>query len=126
MVPTDPDNPSEPQQEERRRNPRTKVMVEVELHSAGTAAPLRARTTDLSLGGCYVEMMFTLEVGTTLKIVLWINDVKMSVRGIVVTRHPQVGNGIQFTDMAAEDRVRLERFLASTQNAQSPRRLENR
>jgi c-di-GMP-binding flagellar brake protein YcgR len=125
MVPTDPDNPSEPQQQERRRHPRTKIMVEVELHPEGTAAPLRARTTDLSLDGCYVEMMFTLEAGTKLKTALWINNVKMSTRGIVVTRHPQVGNGIQFTDMAAEDRVRLERFLATAQNAQSPRQPED-
>jgi hypothetical protein len=65
-------------------------------------------------------MMFTLEVGTKLKIVLWINDVKVSTGGVVVTRDLQVGNGIDFTDIAPEDRVRLEQFLAVAGNPQSP------
>jgi len=56
-------------------------------------------------------MLFTLEVGTKLKIVLWINDVKVSTGGVVVTRDLQVGNGIEFTDMAPEDRARLKHFL---------------
>ena len=58
-------------------------------------------------------MMFTLEVGTKLKIVLWINDVKVSTGGLVVTRDLQVGNGIEFTDMAPEDRERLKHFLTA-------------
>jgi hypothetical protein len=48
--------------------------------------------------------MFTLEAGTKVKIVLWINDLKMSTGGVVVTRDLQVGNGIEFTDMAPRDR----------------------
>ncbi|PYX53396.1 MAG: hypothetical protein DMG76_25745 [Acidobacteria bacterium] len=49
-----------------------KIAVEAELQSERTATPLRVKTADLSLDGFYVEMMFTLEVGTKLKIVLWI------------------------------------------------------
>ncbi len=116
MVPTDPDTPSESQ---KREGPRTKIAVEVELQSERTATPLRVKTTDLSLGGFYVEMMFTLEVGTKLKIGLWLNDVKVSAGGIVVTRDLQVGNGIEFIDMATEDRLRLERFLAAANDAPS-------
>ena len=62
-----------------------KIAVEAELQSERTATPLRVKTTDLSIGGLYVEMMFTLEVGTKLKIVLWIDDVKVSTGGIVMT-----------------------------------------
>ncbi len=65
-------------------------------------------------------MMFTLEVGTKLKIVLWLNDVQVSTGGIVVTRDLQVGNGIKFIDMATEDRLRLRRFLAVAGSPQSP------
>ena len=46
-----------------------------------------------------------------MKIVLWINDVMVSTGGVVVTRDLQVGNGIEFTDMAPEDRARLKHFL---------------
>ena len=120
MVPTDPDTPSESQKREGRQHPRTKIAVEVELQSERTATPLRVKTTDLSIGGLYVEMMFTLEVGTKLKIVLWLNDVQVSTGGIVVTRDLQVGNGIKFIDMATEDRLRLGRFLAVAGSQQSP------
>ena len=37
-----------------------------------------------------------------------------------MTRDLQVGNGIDFIDMAPEDRVRLEQFLAVSGNPQSP------
>ena len=98
-------------QREHRQHSRTKVIVTVELQPDGTSAPLRVETADLSIGGLYVEMMFTLEAGTKLKIVLWISDLKMSTGGVVVTRDLQVGNGIEFTDMAPRDRERLSHFL---------------
>ena len=121
MDPASPDDPPEPQREDRRQHPRTKIAVEAELQSERTATPLRVKTADLSLEGFYVEMMFTLEVGTKLKVGLWLDDVKVSTGGVVVTRDLQVGNGIQFTDIATEDRLRLKRFLAAADDAQSPK-----
>ena len=109
----DTDGSRERKQREHRQHSRTKVMVTAELQSERTSGPLRVETADLSIGGLYVEMMFTLEVGTKLKIVLWIDDVKVSTGGIVVTRDLQVGNGIEFTDMAPEDRARLKHFLTA-------------
>ena len=120
MDPTSPNHPAESKREERRQHPRTKVAVEVDLQSERTATPLRVKSADLSLGGLYVEMMFTLEVGTKLKIVLWLNDVQVSTGGMVVTRDLQVGNGIKFIDMATGERLRLKRFLAVAGNPQSP------
>ena len=119
MDPTSPNHP-ESKRKERRQHPRTKVAVEVDLQSERTATPLRVKSADLSLGGLYVEMMFTLEVGTKLKIVLWLNDVQVSTGGMVVTRDLQVGNGIKFIDLATEERLRLKRFLAVAGNPQSP------
>ncbi len=119
MDPTSPNHP-ESKRKERRQHPRTKVAVEVDLQSESTATPLRVKSADLSLGGLYVEMMFTLEVGTKLKIVLWLNDVQVSAGGMVVTRDLQVGNGIKFIDLATEERLRLKRFLAVAANPKSP------
>jgi c-di-GMP-binding flagellar brake protein YcgR len=90
MEPTSPNHPSKSKREERRQYSRTKVAVSVELQSDKTSTPLLVKTADLSIGGLYVEMMFTLEVGTKLKLVLWINDVKLSIGGLVVTRDLQL------------------------------------
>jgi hypothetical protein len=107
MVPINPGNSSEPHREERRRHPRKTIAVDVEIQLEGIAAPIRT--------------MFTLDMGTELKITLWINDVKVSTGGRVVTRFRNLGNGIEFTEMSLEDRSRLEQFLATAQDAQSPR-----
>jgi c-di-GMP-binding flagellar brake protein YcgR len=100
------------ERKERRRHVRIKTAVAVELQLEKQAVPLRARTTDLSLGGCYVEMMFTLEVGTKVKLTLWIGDAKVNSEGIVVSRKLRIGNGIKFTGMDAKDSARLKQFLA--------------
>jgi c-di-GMP-binding flagellar brake protein YcgR len=76
------------------------------------AAPFRTTTSDISPGGCYVETMFALEIGTKLKIKLWLDSVTLSTAGIITTRHPQVGNGIQFTNIDNEDVRKLEQFLS--------------
>ena len=86
----------------------------------GGRTPPRVKTADLSLGGLYVEMMFTLEIGSKLKIVLWIRRTGEPA-GVVVTRDLQVGNGIKFTEMSAEDRAKLKHFLSAAQEARPPR-----
>jgi PilZ domain len=91
---------------------RCKVAVQVELYPAGVTAPLRTATCETSLGGCYVETMFTLAVGTTLTMTLWLGDEKVVTPGRVATCFPQVGNGIEFTGMSTDDQKKLERFLA--------------
>jgi c-di-GMP-binding flagellar brake protein YcgR len=112
MSPTHPSSPPAPQ-ERHRRHLRTQVAVEIELQLEKHATPLRTKTVDLSLGGCYIDMLFTLEVGTKVNLTLTINDGKISAEGVVVNRDLQAGNGIQFTAMSTEDSVRLQQFLAA-------------
>ena len=97
---------------EKRRHPRRKVPIQIELHLEGGAAPLRTATSETSLGGCYVETMFTLAVGTLLTMTLWLGDDKVITECRVATCFPQVGNGIEFTGMSDDAQGKLERFLA--------------
>ena len=97
---------------ERRRYLRIQVAVQIEIRPDGTNVPMRLETSDLSSGGCYVETTFTLDVGTKLDIVLWLDQQKLSTRAVVVTCHPQFGNGISFL-MFPENEARLRAFLDS-------------
>ena len=72
---------------------------------------MRLETSDFSLGGCYVEMALTMDIGTKLDLVLWLNQEKVCVKGVVVTRHAQFGNGIQFERLSAENAVKVAYFL---------------
>jgi c-di-GMP-binding flagellar brake protein YcgR len=116
---TDPNSPTEPPKPHR-RHLRTKAAVEIELQLEKHATPLRTKTVDLSLGGCYIDMLFTLEVGTKVNLTLTINDGKISAEGVVVNRDLKVGNGIQFTAMSTEDSVRLQQFLAAIPDVPPP------
>jgi len=95
---------------ERRKNPRFKISVPVEIHTEGSTAPVHCATSDLSLGGCYIESMYPFPVGTCLDLRLDVSGTLL-IAARVVTCDPQFGNGIQFIRMLPEDRAILIKFL---------------
>jgi c-di-GMP-binding flagellar brake protein YcgR len=109
MVDNVPDRP------ERRRYPRIKAKVSVELLVPG-AAPTRTSTDEISLCGCYIETMFTMEVGTKIAVVLSVKGQNVRAQGIVVTKYPQVGNGIDFVELNQDDRRKLSEFISEHQH----------
>jgi c-di-GMP-binding flagellar brake protein YcgR len=96
---------------ERRERPRVKVKVPVELYLENSESHIRGATADLSLSGCYIETMFPLPIGTTLELKLQVGEDTLLVLAKVVTCDPQVGNGMQFTQMLPEDVEELCAFL---------------
>ncbi|SPF43550.1 hypothetical protein SBA1_50002 [Candidatus Sulfotelmatobacter kueseliae] len=97
---------------ERRKHPRFTVSVPVEVHAEGSDTPIRCTTSDLSLGGCYIESMYPFPVGATLDLRLQLENTLL-VEAKVVTSYPQVGNGMEFIRMLPEDRAELRAFLES-------------
>jgi hypothetical protein len=98
---------------DRRSYPRLKTANSVEVYPQGQSSPIRARTADLSLGGCYVEMPNPLAKGTVLRIGLWVNQTKLWADGKVISSTPGFGIGVQFTGMSEVDRAQLQQFLES-------------
>jgi PilZ domain len=114
MVDSVPDRP------ERRRYPRIKARVPVELLCPG-AAPMRTSTDEISLCGCYIETMFTMEVGTKVALVFSVNRENLRTKGVVVTKYPQVGNGIDFVELTEDDTRRLGELISEHQHEDSTR-----
>jgi PilZ domain len=96
---------------DRRLHSRHTVQVQIELRLDGNDVPMRLETTDLSRGGCYVQMMMTLEIGAQLQATLWLGGFPIVVRCRVVTRHPQFGNGIMFVSFDGQAEPALARYL---------------
>jgi hypothetical protein len=94
-----------------RRHPRYTVQVQIEIHPEGSPVPTRLETTDLSRSGCYIQMLTPLPVGLRVQATLWLAGSAIVVRGRVVTRHPQFGNGIMFVDFEDQAEVLLNRYL---------------
>ena len=105
---------SNPHDPERRRYPRIKAKVPVEL-LCSTMPSIRTATDEISLCGCYIETMFTMDVGTKLSLVFSINQDKIGAHGVIVTKYPQVGNGVDFVDIAPQDRLKLSEFISESE-----------
>ena len=102
---------------ERRKHPRFTVSVPVEVHAEGSDTPIRCTTSDLSLGGCYIESMYPFPVGSILDLRLQLENTLL-IQARVVTSYPQVGNGMEFVRMLPEDRAELGKFLDSVAKEQ--------
>lgn len=103
---------------ERRAHPRIEAALPIEVRPDHSTQVLQLETTNISVGGCYIQMAFTLEVGRMLDLVLTLRDYRMAIRGVVVSRHPRRGNGIMFLEIARGDRVRLQNFLSCLRDNQ--------
>jgi hypothetical protein len=108
--------PSSEPPHERRESTRIKVSVPVELFTPESDVPHRCATTDLSQSGCYIESMLPFPIGTVFEMSLQLEETLLVV-GTVVTRDPQVGNGIKFTRMLPEDRALLQAYVEAAQQA---------
>lgn len=98
-----------------RKFPRVKVSIPAEARHVMESFPRRGQTTNLSEGGCYIEMVQTLEPPTCVDVVLWLNDQKIQARAEVVTRNAHLGNGIRFLRISDADKVKLRTFVESAQ-----------
>jgi len=104
---------AEKRKEERRRYPRYAVRGEAEIYAPGASFPERGRLTDLSRGGCFVELLAALTMDTKVNLVLVISQRRIQVQGVVRSVLTNFGLGIQFVHLEADDLHRLEEVLAS-------------
>lgn len=99
--------------QDRRRHPRFKSMNSVEIYPDGQTTPIRARTADLSLGGCFIEMSTPLTVGTQVRLGLWVRETKIWLKGKAVSLAPGFGNGVAFLEVGELEQSELKTFLDS-------------
>jgi c-di-GMP-binding flagellar brake protein YcgR len=74
--------------------------------------PVRCQLTDLSLGGCYLEVGSPFPVSTRLTLSMRANEVELKTEGVVRVMHPEKGMGVEFSRTTAEHRGLLEKFLS--------------
>jgi PilZ domain len=98
-------------QKDRRTSGRIKCVNSAEVYLAGENAPIRTRTSDLSVGGCFLEMPNPLPKARQVRIALWVEDFKLWTGAEVVTSTPGFGIGVKFIEMTEQDRNQLKRFL---------------
>jgi c-di-GMP-binding flagellar brake protein YcgR len=73
--------------------------------------PIRCQLTDLSLGGCYLEISSPFPVGARVTLAMRAADIEVRVQGLVRVMHPDKGMGVEFTQGTTEHRAAVENFL---------------
>jgi PilZ domain len=69
--------------------------------------------TDISIGGCYVEMLSPLPVKTLIKLPINLGEETLLLSGEVRSAQAGFGMGVLFVDVSAENLEKLQRFAPS-------------
>jgi CheY-like chemotaxis protein len=73
--------------------------------------PVRCQLTDLSMGGCYLDIPSPFPVSTRVTLSMRASEVELRSEGVVRVMHPDKGMGVEFTQTTPEHRGLLEKFL---------------
>ena len=73
--------------------------------------PIRCQLTDLSLGGCYLEMASPFPASSRVTLSMRAGTVEVRAQGVVRIMHPDKGMGVEFTQATPEHRAAVEKFL---------------
>ncbi|MCU1297777.1 MAG: hypothetical protein JWO91_2055 [Acidobacteriaceae bacterium] len=115
--------------QDRRRYPRMKCFVAVEMRLEGSESPLWGNLADTSMGGCFIETPAPVENGVALRIGLWLANGQLWVKGMVlngiVTRSsPCFGVRVKFTGLDSTERGTLREFLRFIEKTMSQFQIE--
>ena len=96
----------------RRGEQRFACKLGAEVYRLGSGVPNRCTLSDISEGGCYVEMPTPLSGQSGVEILVRTADTKFRIRGQVLATHPGFGMGVRFMFRDSAEREEILRLLA--------------
>ncbi len=102
----------------RRAQIRYSCRLGAEVYRTGTSVPNHCCLTDLSSGGCYLEVPLPFPQGSSVEIVVRTYELKLHLRGTVQASHPGYGMGVAFQLKTKEEQINVKKltdFVAATQ-----------
>jgi CheY-like chemotaxis protein len=96
----------------RRGEQRMPCALGAEVYRLGSTVPNRVSLSDISEGGCYVEMPSPMSGKPGVEILVRTADTKLRVRGQVITSHPGFGMGVRFLLRDSGEREKILQLLA--------------
>lgn len=98
---------------DRRHHTRYCHKMGVALYQQGVAVPVRCTLTDISRGGCYVEIPSPFPLLALVEVLIHTEAVKLWVSGVVKVVHTCFGMGIEFKDLTLSQQTTLDRLIDS-------------
>src|SRR5579863_3037253 len=113
----EPQVAADPDPNNRRTQTRYACRLSAEVYRTGTPVPVHCCLSDLSAGGCYLEVPLPFPKASEVEIVVRTHELKLRVRGTVQAAHPGYGMGIAFELKTKEEQANVKKltdFVAAT------------
>src|SRR5579864_3108983 len=96
---------------ELRRAHRYPIVASVEIRERRTDTRVRARTSDLSAIGCYVDTLNPLPAGTEVELRILYNNEIVTIRGAVAYAKANMGMGVEFVEVPVNQLKVLQKWF---------------
>lgn len=96
---------------DRREETRYACRLGAEVYRTGIGVPHHCSLTDLSPGGCYLEMSLPFTAKTPIEITVRTHHLKLRLRGTTQTSHPGYGMGVAFELKTKDQCVEVQKLL---------------
>jgi hypothetical protein len=96
---------------EKRRTPRYPFIAVAELTDAGSGGQLNSQVAELSLNGCYVDMLNTLPVNSTVTLKIFAHSECFEATARVIYAQEGLGMGLAFQDVSIKSGILLSKWL---------------
>ena len=96
---------------ERRQHERVPCNLGAELYMQGAISPVRVQLRNISVGGCFLAMPTLPPESGALKLVVWLNGVKLNLQGVIASRRAGFGISIKFTGVGGNITVNAGSYM---------------
>lgn len=96
---------------EKRRTPRYPFIAVAEITDAASGEQLNSQVAELSLNGCYVDMLNTLPVDGKVTVKIFADSECFEATAVVIYAHQGLGMGLAFQDVSLKSGILLRQWL---------------
>ena len=103
-----------------RRGPRVPFIAVAELVHSESGGNFSCRVSELSLNGCYVDMLNTLPIGSEVAIKIFAESECFDANAKVIYAHPNLGMGLAFKEVSLGSGALLSQWLLKASGRPEP------
>ena len=96
---------------EKRRSPRYSFIASAELIEEKADVRIASRVSELSLHGCYLDMMNPFPTGTMVLVKITAGDAFFEAKSEIIYSQPNMGAGVRFLHVESNSQAALDRWL---------------
>jgi PilZ domain len=94
-----------------RRSPRFPFIAVAEIAHTESGGKFSCRVSELSLNGCYVDMLNALPIGSEVAVKIFAESECLDANAKVIYAHPNLGMGLAFEQVSLKNGALLRQWL---------------